>query len=106
MKKGPIAKPKITLEEAKAVVSTKTAPKVTEQSIEDKIDEVRYLKDGITTICIIEMRNGFKVMGTSTPASVANYDEDVGKRYAYDNAFKQLWVLEGYLLRENLSHAG
>jgi hypothetical protein len=43
-----------------------------------------------------------KSTGFSAPASPENYDEEVGKRYAYDNAFKPLWQLEGYLLREQL----
>lgn len=94
--------PKLTLDEAKEVVATKTAPRVTQESIEAKIESIDYLPHGITTICIIRMRNGFNVLGHSTPASPANFDKDVGERYAYDNAFKQLWVLEGYLLREDL----
>jgi len=103
VKKGAIAKPSITLEEAQAVLKTKEFPRVTEQAIEEKIDEVKYLRDGNTTICIILMRNGFKFIGSSTPASPSNFDEEVGKRYAYDNAFRQIWTHEGYLLRENMA---
>ena len=93
----------MSFEEAQAVVATKTAPKVTKESIEAKIDNVFYLMEMTTTICIIVMNNGFKVIGHSTPASAYNYDKDVGMAYAYDNAFRQLWPLEGYLLREKLS---
>jgi len=96
-----IEKP-MSFEEAQAVVATKTAPKVTKESIEAKIDNVEYLKHGQLTICIITMENGFMVNGQSAPASKDNYDAEVGKAYAYDNAFRQLWVLEGYLLRETL----
>lgn len=96
--------PLLTLEEAKAVVETKTAPRVTEQSIKDRIKTVDYMLNvNNLTICIITMVNGFMVHGVSAPASPANFDAEVGKRYAYDNAFKQLWQLEGYLLREKLS---
>jgi hypothetical protein len=94
--------PSLTLDEAKAVVSTKTAPRVTEESITSKIVNVQYLRDGTVTICIITMRNGWKSTGVSAPASAANFDPDVGDRYAYDNAFKPLWQLEGYLLRQQL----
>ncbi len=103
--------PKLTLDEAKAVVATKTAPRVTEALITAKIDDVEYLmpeivndygSDDMTTICKIRMRNGFVFIGHSTPASKANFDEEVGKRYAYENAFKQIWTHEGYLLRETL----
>jgi hypothetical protein len=96
--------PKLTLSEAKAVVETKTAPRVTEESIKAKIFSVEYIVNGnLLTICIITMHNRFMVHGVSAPASPSNFDADVGKRYAYDNAFKQLWQLEGYLLREKLA---
>lgn len=96
------AEPKLSLEQAKSIVAEKTAPKVTEQSIKEKIKEVSYFHDDLTTVCFIVMQNGFKFVGTSTPASADNYDREVGKRYAYDNAFKQIWTHEGYLLRERL----
>jgi Phage protein (N4 Gp49/phage Sf6 gene 66) family len=66
-------------------------PKVTQESILEKIEAVDYMTQDNTTICIIRMVNGFKVIGHSTPASPANYDSEVGKRYAYDNAFKQIY---------------
>lgn len=104
--------PHLSLDEAKAVVATKTAPRVTEESIRAKIASVTYLmpeivddfaSDDMTTICKVRMTNGFVFIGHSTPASKANFDAEVGKRYAYDNAFKQIWTHEGYLLREQLA---
>lgn len=79
-----------------------TLPKVTEESMKARIQNVEFIRHGILTICIITMENGFMVNGQSAPASAGNYDRDVGDTYAYNNAFKQLWVLEGYLLRERL----
>lgn len=97
--------PKLSLDEAKAVVATKTAPRVTEESIKAKIDGVEYrMIDGFGTLCIIRMKNGWTSTGFSAPADIRNFDAEVGKRYAYDNAFKPLWQLEGYLLRERLSN--
>lgn len=57
----------------------------------------------LLTICILVMRNGFTVIGKSAPASPENFDEEKGKRFAYEDAIKQLWPLEGYALRERLS---
>lgn len=93
----------MTFEEAQAKVATLQHPRVTKEYMEAKIYNVDYLNSGMTTICIITMSNGFKVIGHSTPASSENFDADVGRAYAYDNAFRQLWQLEGYLLREKLS---
>lgn len=96
--------PKLSLSEAQAVVETKTAPRVTEGSIKDHIQHVEYIEtERLLTICIITMVNGFMVVGVSAAASPANHDPLVGQRYAFDNAFKQLWQLEGYSLRDRLA---
>ena len=99
--------PKLSLDEAKGVVATKTFPKVTEESIKAKIANVDYHwvgEDYTGTICIITMKNGWTSTGFSKCADPRNHDEEVGKRYAYDSSFKPLWQLEGYLLRESLSN--
>lgn len=93
----------LTLADAQAIVDTKTAPKVTKESIEAKIQRVQYIRHDQLTIAIIVMFNGFMVLGKAAPASAANFDAEVGERFAYEDAFKQLWQLEGYLLREKLS---
>ena len=95
--------PALTLGETQAIVETKTAPRVTEASIKAKIADVEYFRVRHLTICIITLRNGFFVEGHSAPAAPENYDQQVGERYAYDNAFRQLWPLEGYLLRERIA---
>ena len=95
--------PALSPDQAKEIVATKTAPRVTENGIKDKIASVDYLHHGQLTIAIITMSNGFMVHGVSAPASPENFDPEVGKRYAFENAFRQLWQLEGYLLREKLA---
>lgn len=94
--------PKLTAEEAAAIVAKTAAPKVTAEHIEGKIGSVSFLRDGVLVVCIITMQNGFKVLGKSAPASVENFDEDVGQSYAYQDAFRQIYALEGYLLRQQL----
>lgn len=58
---------------------------------------------GLLTICVLVMRNGFTVIGKSAPAPPENFDPEKGKRFAYEDAIKQLWPLEGYALRERLA---
>lgn len=96
----PPGSPELSLEEAQAEVETKVHPRVTEESINKKINTVNYVFQNQLTICIITMDNGFMVNGQSAPADPRNFDKEVGKRYAYNNAFRQLWPLEGYLLCE------
>lgn len=59
----------------------------------------------LLTICILVMQNGFTVIGKSAPASPENFDPEKGRLFAYEDAIKQLWPLEGYALRERLSQA-
>lgn len=79
------------------------APRVTLDGMEAKIAKIDYLYHKHLTICVLEMENGFFVVGESAPASVANFDADLGRKFAYENAIRQLWKLEGYALREVLS---
>lgn len=73
--------------------------------IESRIKDVDYvvMKDGRTTICTLTMANGFTVNGFSACVAVANFDEALGRKYAYERAFEQLWPLEGYLLADRLN---
>lgn len=96
-------KPALSLGEAQEAVAAKTAPKVTVESIEAKIADVTYIPHDLLTICVITMRNGFKVIGKAASASPENHDPAIGQRYAYEDAFKQIWQLEGYLLRSILA---
>jgi hypothetical protein len=101
-----MGEPALSLDQAKEAVSKTTHPRVTEASIKDHIDKVEYATHAdIMTVCYITMVNGFIVHGVSAPASPENFNAEVGKRYAFDNAFKQLWQLEGYLLRQKLYEA-
>jgi hypothetical protein len=81
-----------------------TAPRVTLESMEAKIVSEEYVVlDNVLTICILKMKNGFFVVGESAPASPANFDPELGKKFSYENAIRQLWKLEGYSLRDQLS---
>lgn len=54
------------------------------------------------TICMLVLKNGFVVVGTSAAASPENFNADLGKRIAYENALRQVWPLMGYELRQRL----
>jgi hypothetical protein len=49
------------------------------------------------------MKNGFIVIGHSAPASPENFNAELGRKFAYENAIRQLWPLMGFALRERLS---
>lgn len=94
-----------TTENAAAAVA-KTPNRVSLDSLKEKIDEVEYIAPGLspyTTIAVVRMKNGFVVVGTSTPADPANFDPDLGRQFAREDAIRQLWRLEGYALRERMT---
>jgi hypothetical protein len=107
----------MTLEATEAECAEgRTAPRVSLASMEAKI-VARYdvlgsdLADperpshpslNILCICILVMENGFTVIGKAAPASAANFDRELGRKLAYEDAIRQLWPMEGYLLRSGL----
>ncbi len=80
------------------------APRVTPESIEEKIDTELFMRDAATgyTVCKIAMKNGFQFVGTSGCASPENYNQEIGDRLARAKAFDQIWSHEGYMLKEML----
>ncbi len=83
------------------------APRLTPQHIDDTIlAEQFYVFPGTTlTVCALTLRNGFHVVGESAAASPENFDEEIGKKIARDNARNKIWAFEGYLLRQRLADA-
>jgi len=81
------------------------APRVTASRIEDVIvGENYHVLDGTTlTICCLTLLNGFTVTGESACASPENFDAELGRRIARENAKQKIWTLEGYVLREKLA---
>lgn len=78
------------------------APRVTLAHILAKISGVVYLAHGLLTICVLTMRNGFTITGESACASPENFNEEYGRKLAYEQAISKAWAFEGYLLREQI----
>ncbi|UAW58741.1 hypothetical protein ASO78B_037 [Escherichia phage vB_EcoS_ASO78B] len=57
----------------------------------------------LLTFCVLVLRNGFTVTGESACASPENFDAEIGRKIARQNAVNKIWMLEGYLLKQNLS---
>ena len=112
----------------------KTAPRVTPADIEANIASEHYftadegeigtrwyaadseeaminLDDNIPnslrllTFCVLVLRNGFTVTGESACASPENFDAEIGRNIARQNAVQKIWPLMGYQLRDQLHAA-
>ena len=110
----------------------KTAPRVTPADIEAEIASEHYFTaaDGyrsapcfdpngqpadclpppaplhLLTFCVLVLRNGFTVTGESACASPENFDAEIGRRIARENAVQKVWPLMGYELRSKLAEQG
>lgn len=82
--------------------------RVTQESITDRIKSIRFtrLAGETTTICSIDIINGFTVHGESACVDPANFDQGIGEQMAYKDAFSKIWQLEGYLLAEKIWQRG
>lgn len=104
-----------------------TASRVTPADIEAEIASVHYFvasdaiqhenavhefpgSDGwllgntqLLTFCIVQLRNGFTVTGESACASPGNFDAELGRKIARQNAVNKIWPLLGFRLRDHLA---
>lgn len=70
------------------------------------IGEIRQWKElGLLTFCVLVLQNGFTVTGESACASPENFDAELGRKIARENAINKVWPLMGYQLREQLYQA-
>lgn len=105
-----------------------TAPRVTPADIDAEIASEHYFRaaDGVLsleahnigpvgsplptsllclTFCVLVLRNGFTVTGESACASPENFDADLGRKIARQNAAAKIWPLLGFRLRDKLASA-
>lgn len=54
------------------------------------------------TFCVLVLRNGFTVTGESACASPANFNAEIGRKIARENAVQKVWPLMGYALKGHL----
>lgn len=57
----------------------------------------------LLTFCVLVLRNGFTVTGESACASPQNFDDEIGRKIARQNAVAKIWPLMGYALKEKLA---
>ena len=104
----------------------KTAPRITPSDIEANIDSEHYFTAGqgiagrcyrevsalhspgqleLLTFCVLVLSNGFTVTGESACASPENFDAEIGRKIARQNAVQKIWPLMRYELRSKLAAA-
>lgn len=94
----------ITNDESKAV--QKTPYRIDLAYIKARISGEEYINPDTAahmTICIIELDNNYYLVGKSVPADPENFNEELGRKFAYEDAIRQAWPLFAFGLREELT---
>lgn len=58
---------------------------------------------GAVNFCVLVLRNGFTVTGESACASPENFDAEIGRKIARENAVAKIWPLLGFSLKQKLA---
>ena len=86
--------------QAKGLTAARLTPDDIDRTI---VGEQYHVFEGTTlTVCCLKLRNGFTVTGESAAASPENFNEEIGRKIARENARNKIWALEGYLLKQHL----
>jgi hypothetical protein len=75
---------------------------VTTQMVDDEILTADYHRfpDTTVTVCCIQLHNGFTTVGKSACANPANFDMQLGRELAYDDAKQKIYTLVAFRLRD------
>ena len=82
-----------------------TPSRMTLQALKDRVVDIQYrrpVQAPHATVCEILLDNGYFLVGVSAPADPANFNEALGQQYAYEDAMRKLWPIQGFMLVENL----
>jgi hypothetical protein len=88
-----------------AAAAVAKAPRVTVEQIKSLVSSERFFVDETLTICVLTLKNGFKVTGERAAADPDNFNEELGRKIAKDKALAEIRPLAGFLLRDTL-HKG
>ncbi len=89
---------------AAALVATLPERKLTKVFLESEIDTVEYNRFGDTnTHCTIKTKSGFSFTGESACVDPNNFDQKIGEKFAYENAFNKMWTPYGFWLHKALA---
>ena len=87
-------------------IKTDDKNRVTESLIDQTIFEIKFhtFENTTTTICCLTLKNGFEVVGYSSPLNPKNYNKPLAEKIALEHAKKKIYGLEAYLLKQEISN--
>ncbi len=94
--------PRVTLDDLKAAVHQRFDVTADAALEGDHISPKSMKALGVLSLCILVLHNGWTVVGKSAPASVENFNPEIGADLAFKDALTQMWPLMGFNLRCHL----
>ena len=78
--------------------------KITKEFLESQIISVEYNRlQGTLTHCAITVKSGFVFTGESACVDPNNFDQELGKKFAYEQALDKMWMPYGFWLHKVLT---
>ena len=75
--------------------------RITKEFLISEITNVEYHRIGATlTVCVITTKDGFAFTGESACINPGDFDEELGEKFAYENAFEKMWMPYGFWLNK------
>ena len=76
--------------------------RLTDARIDALIGGMHFMKYKTLTVCVLTLTNGTMVTGESNVIDPKHYDADAGEHYAWKDARRKIWDLEGYAIKRDL----
>lgn len=73
--------------------AVRTGFRITLDDLKSRVENVEYIVRKHLTVCVIELDNGYFLVGKSAPVDPDNYNAEYGKHLAYEDALRQAWPL-------------
>jgi hypothetical protein len=81
--------------------AVRTGFRITLEYMKSRVASHEFIERGVLNVCVIQLDNGFWLVGKSAPVDPANYNAEYGRQLAYDDALRQAWPLFAFSHLEN-----
>lgn len=73
--------------------AVRTGFRITLEYMKSRVAHVEYIERGVLNVALVQLDNGYWLVGKSAPVDPANYNAEYGRKLAHDDALRQAWPL-------------
>jgi hypothetical protein len=81
------------VDKAAAAAGRDGGVRITAADIRVRVSTVEYIERGVLNVAIVQLDNGWWLVGKSAPVDPGNYNAEYGRELALDDALRQAWPL-------------